>query len=411
MKSVTILNGVTKDVRFELKDDAGSDAVHTNPVYAYAVCCLKTDSKLEGIGLAFTLGTGNELVCRAIEYLLPYVEGREINELMTYFGSVSYKMANDPKLRWLGPHKGIVHLALASITNACFDLWAKSHDLPLWKLLVDLPPESLVNVLDLSYLEEILTAEDAVAMLKTSAETKDERREILKTGYRGYDTSIGWFGYSDEKIKQNVKIAMDQGFTAMKLKVGSTDYHRDLQRAEMVRQTAGDKATIMFDANQQWNLPQAIEICRKLQPLNPFWIEEPTHPDDLNAHATLVREIAPVKVAAGEHLPNRVIFKNYLQSQAFHFNQVDAVRVGGVAEFITISLISRKFGIPVVPHVGDMGQIHQHLILFNHMSLEHEALFLEHIPHLQEYFKDPARIEGGYYAVPEKPGASCDLKN
>lgn len=408
-QSIYIRKGYSVDIRFPLEDGAGSDAVHTTPVYAYAVCRLQTDHKIEGIGLAFTLGAGNELVCRAIEYLLKYVEGREINELMADFGKVAKDMADDPHLRWLGPHKGVVHLALASVTNACFDLWGKAQDVPLWKLLLDLSPNALVNTLDLSYLEEVLTREQAIAILEKAALTKKERMDVLTTGYRGYDTSVGWFNYSDERVRENVKRAMERGFTAMKLKVGSVDAERDIRRAYLVREAAGDQATIMLDANQQWNLPKAIEVCRKLKNINPFWIEEPTHPDDVSAHVTLAREIAPVKLAMGEHVPNRVIFKNFLQSGSMHFNQVDAVRVGGVSEFIAISLMSRKFGVPVVPHVGDMGQIHQHLVLFNHIAVGHEAIFLEHIPHLSSHFNYPARVVNGYYQTPEEPGMSADL--
>ncbi|MEQ6118201.1 enolase C-terminal domain-like protein [Reichenbachiella sp. MALMAid0571] len=409
-KSIIIKKASSVDVRFKLTDGAGSDAVHTTPIYAYAVCKLKTDSNIEGVGLAFTLGMGNNLVCQAIDYLAKHIEGREINELMSNFGKVSKAMADDPNFRWLGPHKGVVHLALASVTNACFDLWAKANGIPLWKLLIDLPSESIVNTLDLSYLEDVMTREEAISILEKALPSKTERQGVLSTGYRGYDTSIGWFNYSDEKVKANIKKAMDAGFTAMKLKVGSEDATRDIRRAHLVRNTAGDAATIMLDVNQQWNLPKAIEVCKELKNINPFWIEEPTHPDDVLAHVTLAKEIAPIKLALGEHVPNRIIFKNYLQSECMHFNQVDAVRVGGISEFITISLMSKKYNVPVVPHVGDMGQIHQHLVLFNHISIGHEAIFLEHIPHLKTHFKYPVQIIDGYYQVPQQPGMSTDLK-
>ncbi|MBJ6369566.1 enolase C-terminal domain-like protein [Snuella sedimenti] len=409
-KSVLIKKVSSVDTQFELKEGAGSDAVHTTPIYAYAVCKLHTDSGIEGTGLAFTLGTGNILVCQAIDYLSKHIEGKEINDLMANFGSTYKVMTDDPNFRWLGPHKGIVHLALASVVNACFDLWAKSKGVPLWKLLIDLPPEHIVNTLDLSYLEDILTREEAISLLSKQATTKSERLNILQTGYPGYDTSIGWFNYSDDKVRANIKKAMDAGFTAMKLKVGSADSQRDIRRAELVRKTAGDKATIMLDANQQWHLPKAIEVCKALKDINPYWIEEPTHPDDVNAHVRLAKEIAPVKLALGEHVPNKIIFKNFIQSGCMSFNQVDAVRVGGISEFITISLMSKKFGIPVVPHVGDMGQIHQHLVLFNHIAMGHEALFLEHIPHLKSHFKYPVQIIDGYYKVPQHPGMSSDLK-
>ncbi|MDY7396965.1 enolase C-terminal domain-like protein [Aureibaculum sp. 2210JD6-5] len=412
MNETTIIKKATaSDKQFQLNNGAGSDAIHTTPIYAYAVCRLETDTNIEGIGLAFTLGKGNNLVCQAIEHLTKHVEGKEINELMANFGATYKVMAEDPNFRWLGPHKGVVHLALASVVNACFDLWAKSKDVPLWKLLIDLPAEAIVKTLDLSYLEEVMTREEALSILTENARTKHERTGVLDTGYLGYDTSIGWFNYSDEKVKANIGKAMDAGFTAMKLKVGSDDIKRDIRRAKLVRETAGDKATIMLDANQQWNLPKAIEICNELKEINPYWVEEPTHPDDVLAHVTLAKEIAPIKLALGEHVPNKIIFKNFLQSGCMSFNQVDAVRVGGISEFITISLMSKKFGVPVVPHVGDMGQIHQHMVLFNHIAMGHEALFLEHIPHLKQYFKNPAQVVDGFYQIPQHPGMSTDFND
>lgn len=408
-KLLTIQKGFALDTRFPLKEGAGSDAMHTNPTYAYAVCKLQSDQAPTGIGLAFTLGTGNELVCQAIDYLVQKLEGKEINELMADFGTVYKELADDPNFRWLGPHKGVVHLALAAVVNACFDLWAKAKGVPLWKLLIELSPEALVNTLDFSYYEEVLTKKQAIDLLKANQEGKSVREKVLETGYPGYDTSVGWFNYSDEKVAENVKRAMEKGFTAMKLKVGSQHPERDIRRAALVRKIAGDRATLMFDANQQWNLPQAIEVCRELKALNPFWIEEPTHPDDIQAHSILAKTV-DIKIALGEHVPNKIIFKNYIQSGSMSFNQVDAVRVGGISEFLLISLLSRKFGIPVVPHVGDMGQIHQHLVLFNHISVGQEVVFLEHIPHLREFFVDPAQIVEGYYQVPQVPGASSDLR-
>ena len=408
-KTIVIRKATSTDTRFELQNGAGSDAVHTTPVYAYAVCKLHTDSPLEGIGLAFTLGTGNKLVCDAIDYLVKHIEGKEINTLMSDFGTTYKMMADDPNFRWLGPHKGVVHLALAAVVNACFDLWAKSKGVPLWKLLIDLSPEDLANTLDFSYYEDVLPKEEAIALLVAQQDGKSDREKILETGYPGYDTSIGWFNYSDAKVAENIKKAMDNGFTAMKLKVGSQEADRDIRRAQMVRKIAGDRATIMFDANQQWTLPQAIAICERLKELNPYWIEEPTHPDDIFAHIELAKKVA-VKLALGEHVPNKVIFKNFIQSGCMSFNQVDAVRVGGISEFILISLLSKKYHIPVVPHVGDMGQIHQHLVLFNHISVGHPALLLEHIPHLREHFKFPVTIENARYKTPQEPGMSADLK-
>jgi L-fuconate dehydratase len=408
-KLITIKSASALDKRYKLKNGAGSDAVHSTSTYGYAVCVLKTDAAIEGIGLAFTLGGGNPLVCQAIKDLSANLEGREINDLMSDFGNFFRKLADDPDYRWLGPHKGVVHLALAAITNACYDLWAKSKGVPLWNLLNNLPIDALLNTLDFTYIDDVLTKKEASQILLNQEAFRTDREQILKTGYRGYDTSVGWFNYSDEQVKNNVKKAIDAGFTAIKLKVGSKEGARDIRRAKLIRETSGDNISIMLDANQQWSLKEAISICKELEDINPYWIEEPTHPDDVNAHRILMEEIKPMKIALGEHVPNRIVFKNYLQAGCMDFNQADAVRVGGISEYITISLMSKKFGVPMVPHVGDMGQIHQHLVLFNHIRVGHEALFLEYIPHLKEYFKTPAIVSGGFYKVPQEPGMSSDL--
>jgi L-fuconate dehydratase len=400
----------TQDARYPIGSGHGSDAIHKDPIYSYAVTRLHDDSGHTGTGLAFTLGEGNDLVCRAAEFYAAQLVGRSIEEVMAGFGELQRSMADEQQFRWLGPHKGVVQLALASVTNACWDLWAKTRGVPLWKLLLDLKAPELVATLDLSYLEDELTAAQAVAILENAQPSRGERLPILKSGYPGYDTSVGWFNYSDEQVRENCGKALAAGFTAMKLKVGAKDPERDIRRAHIVREVAGDSARVMVDANQQWTLPQALDVCARLSDINPFWIEEPTHPDDIIGHKTLADAIAPVKLALGEHVPNRVIFKNYLQLGCAGFIQVDAVRVAGVSEFLAVSLLSRKFGIPVVPHVGDMGQLHQHLVLFNHIGMAHEALFLEHIPHLRRHFVHPVRVEGGVYHTPQEPGSGCDLK-
>ena len=399
----------TRDARFPLGHGHGSDAIHRDPIYSYAVTQLHDDQGKTGVGLAFTLGEGNQLVCEAARFYAQRLVGRSIEEIMADFGTWQHAMADEQQLRWLGPHKGVVQLALASVTNACWDLWAKARGVPLWKLLLDLAPEQIVATLDLSYLEDELTAPLALEMLRKYQPTRSAREAVAKTGYPGYDTSVGWFHYDDKQVRENCKRAVDAGFTAMKLKVGSRDPERDLRRAAIVRETAGDQARVMVDANQQWTLPQALKICRRLRSINPFWIEEPTHPDDVLGHKTLADTIAPTKLALGEHVPNRVVFKNYLQARCAGFIQVDAVRVAGVSEFIAVSLLCRKFGVPVVPHVGDMGQLHQHLVLFNHIALGNEVVFLEHIPHLRNHFAHPCRVEGGVYQTPQEIGSSCDL--
>jgi L-fuconate dehydratase len=392
-----------------LEKGAGSDAIHRDPVYSYAVTLLGDDNGHTGSGFAFTLGEGNDLVCMAARFYAERLKGMDIEDLMASFGKVFRGLSNEQQFRWLGPHKGVVHLGLASVTNACFDLWAKTRGVPLWKLLIDLSPEAIVALLDMSYLEDVLTPEEAVSLISRHTVDRDARMPILERGYPGYDTSIGWFNYPDEQVRENTLRAVAEGFTAMKLKVGSPDPERDIRRAHIVREAAGTDVRIMLDANQQWTLPQAMTICRALQSINPYWIEEPTHPDDVLAHKTLADALAPTKLALGEHVPNRIVFKNYLQTGSAGFIQVDAVRVGGVSEFITVSLLCRKYGVPVVPHVGDMGQLHQHLVLFNHIALGHEALFLEHIPHLQKHFLHPVSIQDGVYRTPLSPGSSCDL--
>jgi L-fuconate dehydratase len=410
MKSVTITRVETKDRRFPLRDGAGSDAVHTSAEYAFAVTELHTDRGLTGCGITLTLGNGNRVVCDLIQQLAPTLAGREIEELMAEFGAISKRLADDPALRWLGPHKGAVHLALASLTNACFDLWAKLRGLPLWRLLLDLTPAQVVALLDLSYIEDVLSAEDALDILSAHLPDRETRESILRSGYPGYDTSVGWFSYDDARVRENARSALAAGFRAFKLKVGSRGGDRDLRRAAMLREIAGPDCRLMFDANQQWSLREAQRMCHALAAFDPYWIEEPTHPDDVEAHRTLAASIAPVRVALGEHVPNRVVFKNYMQARAVHFVQADCTRLAGVAEFLTVSLMARKFSLPVVPHVGDMGQIHQHLVLFNHIAMSHDAVFLEHIPHLRDYFVHPASIASGVYRTPQVPGLSCDLR-
>ncbi|MDA0349546.1 MAG: mandelate racemase [Verrucomicrobia bacterium] len=405
----TIIKISTSVKEFPLKEGDGTDSIHTDPVYSYAVTHLHTDSQVDGTGIVFTIGAGNREICSLIEGMASSLVGCEIEELMSQFGVKFRQMADHPQYRWLGPHKGMVHLALASITNACYDLWAKVRGVPLWRLLLDLSPEQIVNTLDLGYLEEVLTHEDALALLTDNQSSRLDREGVIESGYPGYDTSIGWFNYSDEQVRENVKKAVAAGFTAMKLKVGSPNTERDIRRAYLVREGAGDDARVMLDVNQSWTLPNAISTSKALAGMSPFWIEEPTQPDDVIAHQTLAREIAPIDIALGEHVSNRVMFKNFMQAEAVKFVQVDCTRVGGISEFITVSLLARKFGLPVVPHVGDMGQIHQHLVLFNHIALGHEALFLEHIPHLREYFLHPAMVSDGIYKTPQEPGSSSDF--
>jgi L-fuconate dehydratase len=410
MPDYTIQTVSTYDARFPLPPGAGTDAIHATSEYCLAVTLLSTTNGARGSGFVLTLGDGNMLVCKAIELLAKPLEGMSIETLMSDFGRFSRQVADHPALRWLGPHKGVVQLALASITNACFDLWAKSRGVPLWKLLLDLTPEELVSVLDLSYLDDTLNEQKALSILREQMPSRAEREAILQSGYPGYDTSVGWMDYDDDKVTELTKSALDQGFSAFKLKVGSQDESRDLRRAAMLRKLIGDSNTLMFDANQRWNLPDALRICGELTQFHPLWIEEPTHPDDIQAHVELSRAVSPIKIAAGEHISNRVLFKNFMQTGAVSFIQVDCTRVAGVSEFLSVSFLAKIFDLPVVPHVGDMGQMHQHLVLFNRIGLGLKSAFLEHIPHLKNHFVHPAQVRDGVYQTPQEPGASTDLK-
>jgi len=400
----------TVDARFPLAEGAGSDAIHTDPEYGYGVTLLHADNGTVGTGITYTLGGGTSLICDAIELLAEPILGREIEELMANFGAVQRQIAEHSQIRWLGPHKGVTHAALSSITNACFDLWAKHRGLPLWKLLLELDSNSLVQLIDLSYFEDVLTAKDAIGLLEKHRPTRSQREQVIEQGYPGYDTSVGWYQYSDEKIRDNAKRAVDAGFTAMKLKVGGLDLDRDVRRTHLIRESVGRDVRIMLDANQAWSLPRAVDAMSRLRTMNPFWIEEPTQPDDVLAHQTLARVVAPIPIAVGEAVANRVIWKNFLQAGAVGIVQADCTRLAGVSEYLAVALLAKKFPVRVVPHVGDMGQIHQHLVLFNHIALNHERLFLEYIPHLREHFVRPAQVEGGHYKTPQEPGCSTDLR-
>ena len=409
--SVVIKEIQAEDRRFDLLDGAGTDAVHKDPQYGYGVTRITTDDKkFFGTGIAYTLGGGTELVRYAIKLLSHELVGKDIEVLMSEFGSFQRSLAEHHQIRWLGPHKGVIHLALASITNACFDLWAKSRGVPLWKLLLELEPNQLVSLIDFSYLEEVLTPDEACSIIKERLPSRKDREPLLNEGYPGYDTSVGWFAYSDERIIENARKAMDQGFTAMKLKVGSPDSLRDIRRANLVRETVGDEARIMVDANQAWSLPRALEVCQKLKDMNPYWVEEPTQPDDILAHKEIADSIKPIPVAVGEAVSNRVIWKNFLQSEAVGVVQADCTRLAGISEYLAVSILATKYPVKVIPHVGDMGQIHQHIVFFNHIALNHSKHFLEYIPHLRDHFVYPATVKDGLYQLPQEPGCSTDLK-
>lgn len=414
--TTTITQIETYDVRFPTSLTlAGSDAMHPDPDYSAAYVILHTDSPgLEGHGLTFTIGRGNELCVAAIHSLAPFVVGQRLEEIVADFGRYWDRLTNDGQLRWVGPEKGVLHLATAAVINALWDLWAKAVGKPVWKLLADLTPEEIVRLVPFRHITDALTPDEALQLLRQQAPTRaDRERELFRSGYPCYTTSAGWLGYSDEQVAALARQAIDQGFTAIKMKVGQ-DLAHDRARAALLRQVIGPDRKLMMDANQRWDVPQAIAWMRELAEFDPWWIEEPTHPDDVLGHKAIAEAIAPIGVATGEHVANRVVFKQLLVSGAIRFCQIDACRLGGVNEVIAVLLMAAKFGVPVCPHAGGVGlcEYVQHLSMFDYLavsgSLEHRMI--EHVDHLHEHFVDPVTVRNARYLPPQRPGYSIEMK-
>lgn len=412
-----IIEARALDVRFPTsKSLDGSDAMNPDPDYSAAYVVLRSDRGLEGHGLAFTIGRGNELVVQAIQVLLPKVVGERLESFTADMAGFWRRLTGDSQLRWLGPEKGVIHLATAAVVNAVWDLWAKAEGKPLWKLLVDLPPEQLVASIDFRYLTDAITPPEALEILKRLEPTKSEREaQMCRDGYPAYTTSAGWLGYPDEKIRRLCREALEQGFSAFKLKVGR-DLEDDLRRCAIVREEIGPDGVLMVDANQVWDVPQAIEWVRQLAPYNLLWIEEPTSPDDILGHRAIAKalEDTGIRVATGEHVHNRVMFKQYLEAGAMGFCQIDACRLGGVNEVLSVLLLAAKFGVPVCPHAGGVGlcEYVQHLSIFDYVAVSGslEERYVEYVDHLHEHFVDPVRVKGGRYLAPQSPGYSIAIK-
>jgi L-fuconate dehydratase len=411
-----ILSLQARDIRFptSLSLD-GSDAMHPDPDYSAAYVVLRTDSKdgLEGHGLAFTSGRGNELVVAGARALEPLVVGRTLEEITTDMRGFWRSLTSDGQLRWVGPEKGVIHLATAAVVNAVWDLWAKRERKPLWKLLVDLSPEEIVGAIDFRYIDDVLSPGDALQLLRAARTGREEREtEIRRTGYPAYTTSAGWLGYGDEKIEGLVREAVAEGFTHVKMKVGR-DIEADAGRAALIRRSLGPDGVLMMDANQYWGVDEAIAAMRVLGAYDPWWIEEPTSPDDVLGHARIRREIAPIRVATGEHVQNRVIFKQLFQAEAIDVCQLDACRVGGVNEALAIQLLAAKFGIPICPHAGGVGlcEYVQHLAIFDYIAVSGslDDRVIEWVDHLHGHFRDPAVVRDGHYQVPLAPGYSIEM--
>ncbi|MEV0570786.1 enolase C-terminal domain-like protein [Dactylosporangium sp. NPDC050588] len=411
----------TYDVRFPTSRALdGSDAMNPDPDYSAAYVVIRTDDGAgkaeqgEGHGFAFTIGRGNEVQTGAIQALAPYLVGRLVKEVLDDLGGLYRELVYDSQLRWLGPEKGVMHMAISAVVNALWDLKAKRAGLPLWRLLSSMPAEELVDLVDFRYLSDALTPQEALKLLRRGEDGREERiQTLLQGGYPAYATSPGWLGYDDAKLATLCREALDAGFTQIKLKVGA-DLEDDLRRMRIAREVCGPDVRIAVDANQRWDVGTAVDWVRALAPFDPWWVEEPTSPDDVVGHAEIARRIAPIPVATGEHVQNRVVFKQLLQLNAVSFVQLDAARVAGVNENVAILLLAAKFGVPVCPHAGGVGlcELVQHLSMFDYVAVSrtmHDRV-IEYVDHLHEHFTDPVRMDRGHYLAPLQPGFSSTMR-
>ena len=412
----TITRLEVRDVRFPTSATLdGSDAVHTDPDYSAAYVVLRTDQTgLEGHGITFTLGRGTEICVAATHALQHLVVGRTLQEISADLRGFWRSLTNDSQLRWIGPEKGAIHLATAAIVNAVWDLYAKQEGKPLWRLLADMTPEQLVAAVDFSYLSDALTAEEALALLREHAPGKAQRTaELRRGGLPSYTSSAGWLGYGESKVQALCRQYHAAGWRAFKMKVGSDDA-QNVRRAAVMRAALGPDCHLMFDANQVWDVPEAIARMAPLAQFDPLWIEEPTFPDDALGHGAIAKAIAPIGVATGEHCANRVLFKQLMQAGGMTFCQVDACRLGGVNEVLAVLLLAAKFGIPVCPHAGGVGlcEYVQHLSAFNYVAVAPslEGVLIEYSDHLHEHFVDPVVMRGARYQLPEAPGYSITMR-
>jgi L-fuconate dehydratase len=414
---ITITGLTVRDIRTPTSRTlAGSDAVHTDPDYSAAYVVLHTDtpSGMAGHGMTFTLGRGTEVCVAAVHALAPIVVGRTLGSLTDDMAGFWRALTGESQLRWIGPEKGAIHLATAAIVNAVWDLWAKAEGKPVWKLVADMTPEQIVACVDFRYITDALTPDEALALLRRQAATRSGREaEMRREGYPAYITSAGWMGYPDEQVRDLCREALAAGWTRFKIKVGR-DAAQNAHRCAVVREVIGPDCALMVDANQAWDVGEAIEHVRALQPYNPLWIEEPTSPDDVLGHATIREAVRPVGVATGEHAANRVIFKQLMQAEAIDFCQFDNCRLGGLNEALAVLLLAAKFGVPVCPHAGGIGlcEYGQHVSLIDYICVSGslEGRMLEFADHLHEHFLDPVQVVGGRYLPPRAPGFSIEMR-
>lgn len=414
---ITITSVEALDIRFPTSRQLdGSDAMNPDPDYSAAYVILKTDHPggLEGHGLTFTIGRGNQLCVAAIEALVPLVQGKTLESFTADMGAFWHMITGDSQLRWVGPEKGVIHLATAAVVNAVWDLWAKVEGKPLWQLVADMTPEEFVRCIDFRYITDAITPAEALEILQRNAPTRAARiAELQERGFPAYTTSTGWLGYSDEKVRRLCREALAAGWTHFKIKVGA-DIEDDCRRAALMREEIGYERRLSVDANQVWGVNEAIANMQRLAEYQPWWIEEPTSPDDVLGHAAIARAIAPIGVATGEHVQNRIIFKQLLQADAIRFCQIDACRLGGVNEVLAVLLMAAKFGVAVCPHAGGVGlcEYVQHLSMIDYIyvgaSLENRVI--EFVDHLHEHFVEPVRMQHGAYMPPRLPGYSIEIK-
>lgn len=416
-ENLKILSLDVKDIRFPTSLHAdGSDAMHSDPDYSCAYVTIKIGNGLEGHGLTFTLGRGTEIVVQAVKSMKQYIIGQVVTEIYKDFASFWRSLTSESQLRWIGPEKGVTHLATAAIINALWDLWAKLVKKPLWQLLADLEPEQIVSAIDFRYLSNVISKEEALEMLRQGREGKEERmNKLLESGYPCYTTQAGWLGYSNEKIKELAEKYLKLGFTAFKVKVGKNLYE-DIKRLELIRKILGCDKTLMLDANQVWEVQEAIDWMKQLTQFKPLWIEEPTSPDDVLGHAQIAKILNPlgIGVATGEMCCNRVMFKQFLQANALQYCQIDSARIGGVNEILSVYLMAHKLGVKVCPHAGGIGlcEMVQHLQMWDYVALSGsmEGRFIEYVDQQHEHFINPCIVERAHYLAPRIPGYSTTLK-
>ncbi len=411
----TIVELSVRDIRFPTsKSLDGSDAMNPDPDYSAPYVVLRTEAGDEGHGLTFTIGRGNEICVAAVNALKPLVVGRTLESFVENPGAFWRHITGDSQLRWLGPDKGVVHLATAAVVNAIWDLHAKREGKPLWRLLCDMTPEEVVRCVDFRYITDAINPGEALDLLRSRSSGKDVRAaEMRERGYPAYTTSAGWLGYPDEKLRRLCREAVAGGWNHLKIKVGR-DLDDDIRRCGIIREVIGWERKLMMDANQVWDVGQAITHMKALARFDPWWIEEPTSPDDVLGHATIARALDPIGVATGEHCQNRIMFKQLLQAGAIRFCQIDSCRLGGVNEVLAVLLMAAKFGVPVCPHAGGVGlcEYVQHLAMFDYVCVsgDLENRVIEYVDHLHEHFLNPVVIRNARYMAPSAPGYGITMR-